>query len=781
MYKILEKRGYLIDKSTVSDEVLKQIKDELTVSPKQQMDYGGTPESFPIYLENKRKIAIPRFYGIKKFGPPDEVLDLGVENAPNLVFNGTLRPYQVEAVNCVLDGIRSNGGGVLSVPCGFGKTILAIYIACQLRLKTAVLVHKTFLMDQWMERIRFVCGESVRIGRVQQNRIEVEGMDVVLIMIQSVSLKSYPKDTFDGIGFLIADECHHLGSKVFSRSLQKVTAQYFLGLSATPKRDDGMSKVFHWYLGDMLYQKAANQNKSVRVKIFSYTSTDPKFKDIYIPYNRKPNASKMITNITEIDSRNQLIIDLLYHIYQMEPERQTLILSGRLDHLALLKGTVDEMGFCSTAYYIGKMKKKERKEAEDKKVLFGTYAMACVSDRTVLVDPMTGEEGEIGKMLPGHLTGYNEISGQFEVESVGRFGYTKDKPCYKIVHALGEIVVSGDHEMYTPEGWVEAKNLSIDGYLVRPRKIQVEGQDWGGSDRDLWVLGTILAKADNLERDLMLLPDERLGYLLGGLFDSCGNADQVMYVGLNLHLTNQVIFLLNRLGIQARKVEDNEFNVQIVDSVNEFKRQIKCQAEIASRAVELNEYNQIPTYLFDEEHQELVVTYQEYVEWCLENNQENRFSKVCFVEIISVEPYEQAVRLCDLEMPRNHSFMAEGVLVHNSEGLDIDGLNTLFLTTPRTKVTQSVGRILRKENYDVSPLVIDFADQLATFRNQAMKRRKFFKGKAYQIQSYSANDDGLQHISVEDAVQIEDYEEEESEPDSEDENAGDMFVDSDDD
>ena len=57
----------------------------------------------------------------------------------------------------------------------------------------------------------------------------------------------YPEDTFKGFGFVIYDECHHLGAEVFSRALLKTNTRYTLGLSATPKRQDGLSSVFEWY------------------------------------------------------------------------------------------------------------------------------------------------------------------------------------------------------------------------------------------------------------------------------------------------------------------------------------------------------------------------------------------------------------------------------------------------------------------------------------------------------------------------------------------------------
>merc|ERR1711934_100440 len=55
---------------------------------------------------------------------------------------------------------------------------------------------------------------------------------------------------------------------------------------------------------------------------------------------------------------------------------------------------------------------------------------------------------------------------------------------------------------------------------------------------------------------------------------------------------------------------------------------------------------------------------------------------------------EENIKLCDIEVPKNHSFIIENILVHNSEGMDIPKLNTVILASPKTDVEQSVGRIL---------------------------------------------------------------------------------------
>ena len=126
--------------------------------------------------------------------------------------------------------ITNNGGGIISLPCGDGKTCLSIYLFAQLKVKTLVLVHKAFLMDQWKESItKFT---NARIGEIRQSKIEIEDKDIVIAMLQTLSSskKVFPKDAFDEFGFTITDEAHHIAAPSFSRALPIITSKYMLGL-----------------------------------------------------------------------------------------------------------------------------------------------------------------------------------------------------------------------------------------------------------------------------------------------------------------------------------------------------------------------------------------------------------------------------------------------------------------------------------------------------------------------------------------------------------------------
>ena len=91
-------------------------------------------------MESKSSYYLPRFYGKNYFGEPDtDNLDEGLD--VSIEFNGSLREEQVPIQKLYLD---EKGGGIISLKCGGGKTVLALSIIASLQKKTIVLVHKDF-------------------------------------------------------------------------------------------------------------------------------------------------------------------------------------------------------------------------------------------------------------------------------------------------------------------------------------------------------------------------------------------------------------------------------------------------------------------------------------------------------------------------------------------------------------------------------------------------------------------------------------------------------------
>ena len=148
-------------------------------------------------------------------------------------------------------------------------------------------------------------------------------------------MRSYDETIFKDFGFVIIDECHHVGAQVFSKALFKVNFKYTLGLSATVNRKDGLTKVFKWFLGDILYKIAKKENVPCIIKQLIIDDNDEKYKKEYTLFNGKHNIAKMITNICSYIQRTLKIVTQIKSILEdnIQKTRKILVLSDRKQHL----------------------------------------------------------------------------------------------------------------------------------------------------------------------------------------------------------------------------------------------------------------------------------------------------------------------------------------------------------------------------------------------------------------------------------------------------------------
>ena len=411
----LGKRGYTILKDELTSHELYSLRKDLTVKPFINTSYGGTAVPFPVYCESKRKLYLPRYFGQKKYGKPiTNKISEGEKITVEFPFS--LKEKQIPIVDAYLKATEEVGGGIISVPCGYGKTVIGLYLASKLGVKTLVVVHKEFLVNQWKERIKQFLPYA-RIGKIQGSKIFVEGYDIVIGMLQSISMKEYPESIFDSFGFVIYDECHHLGAETFSRALLKTSCKYTLGLSATPTRADGLTKVFQWHLGDIVYKIAKREEENVNVKCIKYCpiiannlsddldydSIVEGYNQLVLNYNKKPNNPQMINNICGYLPRTKKIVTETLKC--LEEGRKILILSDRREHLKTIKSLLDETNF-SSGFYLGGMKERDLEETEGKNVILGTFMMASEGfdcryplDTIILASPKSNIEQAVGRIL----------------------------------------------------------------------------------------------------------------------------------------------------------------------------------------------------------------------------------------------------------------------------------------------------------------------------------------------------------------------------------------------
>ena len=375
---VLSRNGYKIKKNELSQKELKDIKNDLTVNPYVVGDFGnGSEKRFSLYMESPNSLYIPRFYAFDRYGLPDKS-KMNEGSDINISFNGSLRKEQIPIIDLYKQACDEKGGGLISLKCGGGKTVLALYIISILKKKTIVVVHKDFLMTQWRDRItQFL--PNAKIGKIQQNTIDIENKDIILAMVQSLSQKEYDPSVFSSFGLAVFDECHHLGAEVFSKSMSKVASKYMLGLSATPDRKDGLRKVFEWYIGPMVYSSKSDKNIDyIETRIYEYMNDDyqdSKIDKIHTKNGPKPCMPRMINNISDCIHRNNFINDLIKTEY--EKGRKLLVLGDRREYLNRTEKWIKEnINPNIVGQYVGGMKPAELRESQEKDIILGTYSMA---------------------------------------------------------------------------------------------------------------------------------------------------------------------------------------------------------------------------------------------------------------------------------------------------------------------------------------------------------------------------------------------------------------------
>lgn len=396
-------KGVSILKDDLTIEEEKKIREDLQAKPFSPPNSIQCKQPFPIYRESKKKFYVPRFYAIKKYGSIHET-SIPEADDIDISFTGDLREYQCNIINAYMKETTNSGCGLLEIPCGRGKTVMALNIISRLKKKTMVVVHKEFLMNQWIERIQQFLPNAT-IGRIQGQVIDVEGKDIVLCMLQSLSMKDYETSLFQGFGLTIIDECHHISAEVFSRSLFKLVTKYMLGLSATMDRKDKMTDVFKLFLGDVVYKEKREGDDDVTVRSIFYEVEDEEFSKVEYNFKGQTHYSIMIRKLCMFNPRTEFILKVLKDTILENDKQQIMILAHNKSLLKYLYDSIEHRNIGTVGYYVGGMKEKALKETETKQIIIATYAMAeeALDIKTlsalILATPKTDVTQAVGRIL----------------------------------------------------------------------------------------------------------------------------------------------------------------------------------------------------------------------------------------------------------------------------------------------------------------------------------------------------------------------------------------------
>lgn len=159
----------------------------------------GIPRKIQLWSEKDGKLYIPRSIEV---GVPLKDSRVRGKNV-NFTFKGDLREAQIPAVA----DLTNSEGGILQAGCGTGKTVMSLASVAKVGTTTLVLVHKEFLLNQWVERIKTFLGEDA--GIVRGDTWDYKGKKIVVAMLQTLYSRrdNIPEDFINYFGLVISDEC----------------------------------------------------------------------------------------------------------------------------------------------------------------------------------------------------------------------------------------------------------------------------------------------------------------------------------------------------------------------------------------------------------------------------------------------------------------------------------------------------------------------------------------------------------------------------------------------
>jgi superfamily II DNA or RNA helicase len=251
-------------------------------------------------------------------------------------FKGTLKDFQEEAV----EAMAARDFGTLAAPTGSGKTVMALALIAQRRQPALVVVHTKELLEQWVDRIEKFLGIPAReVGIIGGGKKRI-GDKITVSLVQS--LFKCAGEIAPKIGHLIVDECHRCPSRTFTEAVTAFDSRFMLGLSATPWRRDGLSRLIYWHLGDKVHEV----DKAALVEAGHVLSAEVTWRetDFRPTYDPSEEYSRMLSELTRDPDRNTLIAADVAQEAQGNGGGVCLVLSDRVAHCKTLVELLEAQG-----------------------------------------------------------------------------------------------------------------------------------------------------------------------------------------------------------------------------------------------------------------------------------------------------------------------------------------------------------------------------------------------------------------------------------------------------
>lgn len=289
----------------------------------------------------------------------------------NCVFVGTLRDEQKRVRDYV---VGRQSSAIVSACPGFGKTITALSIACEFGVKTAILVNKLVLIDQWKESIeRFVPSAGVEIVTPRRTKQQPKQQpkqqlddNATFYIVNAINVQKYSQEFWSKCKFVIVDELHQIITKKLVVSLLRFVPDVILGLSATPYRHDEYDRAIKWFFGTNIIGNELNRKHTFRIVHTGWAPENIRYT------NKGLDWGKILEDQSENEKRNCLIVRECKREV-VENGRTVLVLVKRVAHAEVLFEMIKSEGI-----RVSTLVRSEKTFDKSCRVLIGTTSKVGV-------------------------------------------------------------------------------------------------------------------------------------------------------------------------------------------------------------------------------------------------------------------------------------------------------------------------------------------------------------------------------------------------------------------
>lgn len=279
------------------------------------------------------------------------------------------RDYQSPAIDEIVNAYFAGDGNraLVVMATGLGKTFVAAESVRRIRAnnpcKVLVCAHTNDLVYQLEKAFWPFLKPSEKTliwNSYERPTAEMlDGADMTFACVDSVSGWIEAGKELPDYGILLVDECHHVGSSMYDRVFDALSAgkpggSFALGLTATPWRPDETDLTQYFGEPRVTIDMVTRLNKGFLANVDYRMYTDNINWDALQNVQGHSFSPKQINRTLFINQWDDSVVYTLRDAWSEQPNPRAIVFCGTIEHALIMRDKINTLGFCKAeAIYSG--------------------------------------------------------------------------------------------------------------------------------------------------------------------------------------------------------------------------------------------------------------------------------------------------------------------------------------------------------------------------------------------------------------------------------------------